>query len=218
MLLTGRWCQTLPPVRARQPAYLLDSTLSRQDSVCLSQLAECLTASVAVSVSPAWKKEEIQLHSVLTGNIFWKASQSPSQGRHRGPAFLLLTCGLSLWTVRRIKEAEISFKEHHNQNMISCEGCFHALPCSLDFSWWGRDEEDGASHLWAVPFDKEETVVDVTLLQHLYHLSSSCFATARESSYLSLGMPCCCSWQAVRCVLWQDKLLGCITFFPSESP
>lgn len=47
--------------------------------------------------------------------------------------------------------------------MISCEGCFHALPPSLDLSWWGRDEEDGFSHLWAVPFDKEENVVDVPL-------------------------------------------------------
>lgn len=47
--------------------------------------------------------------------------------------------------------------------MISCEGCFHALPSSLDFPWRGRDEEVGASHLWTVLFDKEETVVDVTL-------------------------------------------------------
>lgn len=47
--------------------------------------------------------------------------------------------------------------------MISCEECFHALPSSLDFSWWGRGEEDRTSHLWAIRFDKEETVVDVTL-------------------------------------------------------
>lgn len=47
--------------------------------------------------------------------------------------------------------------------MIPCEGYFHALPPSLDFSWWERGDEDGASLLWAVLLDKEETVVDVTL-------------------------------------------------------
>lgn len=139
-------------------AYLLGSTRSRRDGVCLLLLAECLAASGAVSVAPAWKKERRNA-ALLTGNIFRKASQSPSQGCHPGPAFLLLTLRLSLWTVKRIKEAEISFRGLHNPNMISCEGCFHAPLSSLDFSWWGRDEGDGVSHRWAVLCDR----ADVTL-------------------------------------------------------
>lgn len=53
-LTTGNWRMVpdLPPV-CEAAALSGGSTLSRQDSVSLSQLAECLAASVAVSVSPA---------------------------------------------------------------------------------------------------------------------------------------------------------------------
>lgn len=50
--------------------------------------------------------------------------------------------------------------------MISSEGHFHALPASLDISWWERDEASGAAHPWAV------ADVNSTLVQHLHHLSS----------------------------------------------
>ena len=87
--------------------------------------------------------------------------------------------------------------------MISCKGCFHALPSSLDFSWSGRDEEDGASHLWAVLFDKGETVVDVTLYPDAVlvpPLLLICFNSKGEVIPF-LGDALLLELQAVRCML-----------------
>lgn len=54
------WSQTLPPVW--ETASLSAGMHAEQmDTTCLSQLAECLAARVAVLMPPAWKEEEMWL-------------------------------------------------------------------------------------------------------------------------------------------------------------
>lgn len=110
---------------------------------CPSQLAQALAARAAVCSLKGRRNAAPALFPLVKS---WE-KRAGAQSCHPGPAVLLLTFGLSLRTVRRIKKAEISFKERQNQNMISSEGRFHALPAPLDFSWWERDEDRGCSCL-----------------------------------------------------------------------
>lgn len=87
--------------------------------------------------------------------------------------------------------------------MISCEGCSHALPSSFDFSQWGRDEEDGASPLWAVLFDNEEAVVDVTLYPDAVLVPPLLLilCNSKEELIPFLGDALLLELRAVRCML-----------------
>lgn len=123
---------------------------------------------LAASLQPQ-RMKKCSSSSVPTGTTLGKASRSPKLSP--SPAVLFLTFRLSLRTVKRIKEAGVSFKEHQKENMISAEGRFHALPASSDISWWERDEANESAHPWAT------ADVNSTLLQHLDHLSSVSWTT-----------------------------------------
>lgn len=159
-----------------------------------TQLSSCLT-QLAQDWQQIWSPQQGKkaAPALLPLVISWE-KPAKAQSCHPSPAVLLLTFRLSLQTVKMIKEAEIGFKGHQNQNMISSEG--H----SLDFSWWERAEADGAAHPWAVP-DVNSTLVSSWT-------SSPLFVAARQSSCRSLEL-------SSREMLQQDELCWMHPSFPS---